>query len=607
MRTLRKIMGALLVLSIAACFDVAVQAVDSTPPGAVLPVLKLVPDDALAVVIINHLNQADEQVAKLAGEMQIPIPGLLSLLKMHAGIHAGVDDSGSAILALMPGAAEGSAPIGVKFVPVTDYQKFVGQFKPADAAAEIVEADIGGQSSVIAHKGDFAVIAANTDRDTLKKVLSSSKSIVTVFGSLDAWVGRQTVSFVATPTGVKRGISEARKVVAQMKAVLANSNDASVKMAAENLEVYERLFAAADKELSTLAVGLHVDDDGGLHIDSRAEFVAGGSWAAAAGDLATPPGARLACLPGGPFMVAFDGAMPQSYSKGMMNMSADMINNMIKVGGGKELTEEQSKQIDGLMEKSMAGLRSISMVMGPPKPGESIYSSMAAVMKVKDARQYMSDYQEAMKEMRDIFAATPAAMPFVPEIKKATIDGADGLELTMDMSAMFKNMPSNPAATQMVQMMVGPGGKLSAFIVPIDDTTVAISYVKVDNIGASKRLAKTHKQAWPPTLTSRRRQNSFRQAAQWVGYLSPKGFMSFISTFMSAALPAGGGLTLPEFPQTAPVGFAAEQSSKGLDLQIVVPGTALKGIGTYVKQMSGPKAAPPQVERVPPIIERKSQ
>ena len=106
MRTLRKIMGALLVLSIAACFDVAVQAADSTPPGAVLPVLKLVPDDALAVVIINHLNQADEQVAKLAGEMQIPIPGLLSLLKMHAGIHAGVDDSGSAILALMPGAAE---------------------------------------------------------------------------------------------------------------------------------------------------------------------------------------------------------------------------------------------------------------------------------------------------------------------------------------------------------------------------------------------------------------------------------------------------------------------------------------------------------------------
>src|SRR4029450_13298793 len=130
-----------------------------------------------------------------------------------------------------------------------------------------------------------------------------------------AWVGGQTMSFVATATGVKRGISEARKVVAQMKAVLANSNDASVKMAADNLEVYERLFAAADKELSTFAVGLHVDDDGGLHIDSRAEFVAGGSWAAAADDLATPPGARLACLPGGPFMVAFDGAMPQSFSK----------------------------------------------------------------------------------------------------------------------------------------------------------------------------------------------------------------------------------------------------------------------------------------------------
>jgi hypothetical protein len=608
MITLRRIIGAMLVLSIAACFDVAVQAADSTPPGAVLPGLKLVPNDALAVVIINHLNQADEQVRKLAGEMQIPVPGLLSLLKMQAGIHEGVDDSGSAILALMPGAMEGSAPIGVKFVPVTDYQKFVGQFKPADAAAEIVEADIGTQASVIAHKGDFAVIAANADRDTLEKVLRSTKSIGAVFGSLDAWIGGQTMSFVATPTGVKRGISEARKGVGQMKAVLANSNDASVKMAAGNLEMYERLFEAADKELSVFAVGLHVDNDGGLHIDSRAEFVAGGSWAAEAGNLAAPAGARLACLPGGPFMIAFDGAMPKSFSKNMMNMSVDMINNMIKAGGGKELNEEQSKQLDGLMEKSMAGLRSMSMVMGPPRPGESMYSNMAGVMKVKDARQYMSDYQAAMEKMRDIFAATAAEMPFAQDIKRTKVDGVDGLEFTMDMSGMFKNMPNNnPAATKMMQTMVGAGGKLSVFIVPIDDTTVAISYVNTDNIARIKAACQNPQASLASDADIAQTAKLLPPGAQWVGYLSPKGFVGFVSTFMSAAAPAGGGLTLPEFPQTPPVGFAAEQSSKGLDLQIVVPGAALKGIGTYVKQMSGPKAAPPQVERMPPIIERKLQ
>ena len=537
MRTLRRIVGAVLVLSIAACFEGAVQAADSTTPGAVLPVLELVPADALVVVIVNHLNQADEQVTKLAGEMQIPVPGLLSLLKMHAGMHEGIDDRGSAVLALMPGAAEGSAPIGVKFVPVTDYQKFVEQFKPADAAAEIVEADIGAQASVIAHKGEFAVIAANVDRDTLKKVLSSSKSIGTVFGSLDAWINGQTMSFVATPTGVKRGISLARKVVAQLKAELANSNDASMKMAAGNLVIYEQLFEAADKELSAFAVGLHVDNDGGLYIDSRAEFVAGGSWAAAAGDPATLPGAQLACLPDGPFVVAVDGAMPKSFSKGMMNMSVDMINNMIKAGGGKELTEVQSKQIDGLMEKSMAGLRSMSMVMGPPKPGESMYSNMAGVMKVKDAREYMSDYLEAMGKLRDIFAASSAAMPFVQDIKKATIDGADGLELTLDMSAMFKNMPNNPAATQMLKTMIGAGGKLIAFIVPIDDTTVAISYVSIGNIARIKAACQNSQASLAADADIAQTAKLLPPGAQWVGYLSPKGLVRVVSTFISAASP----------------------------------------------------------------------
>ena len=95
-------------------------------------------------------------------------------------------------------------------------------------------------------------------------------------------------------------------------------------------------------------------------------------------------------------------------------MSVDMINTMSKAAGGKELDEEQSKQLNALMEKSMAGLRSMSMVMGPPKPGKSMYSNMAAVMKVKDARQYMADYQDAMEKMRDIHEWDRCSIPIHP-------------------------------------------------------------------------------------------------------------------------------------------------------------------------------------------------
>ena len=134
---------------------------------------------------------------------------------------------------------------------------------------------------------------------------------------------------------------------------------------AANFEMYEKFLEVADKEVSQFAIGWHVDNDGGLHIDSRTTFLPGGSLASAA--IEAPAGLRLSCLPSGPFVLAFDGAMPKCFSQGMLNMSVDMINTMSKAAGSKELSEEQSKQLNALMEKSMAGLRSMSMVMGPPQ------------------------------------------------------------------------------------------------------------------------------------------------------------------------------------------------------------------------------------------------
>jgi hypothetical protein len=597
MKALHRMIGAMLVLSIAVCFAPVVRAADSADAGSNLPVLKLVPEDALAIVLINHLDKADEQIGKVTQEMQVPAPpGLLPMLKAQAGIQEGFDDHGSALLALMPGDAPDSAPVAVVFVPVSDYKKFIAQFHPDDASAEIAEANIMGHPHVVGHKEDFAVLAHTSDKDTLKKVLDSKRSIAPVIASLDDWVGGQAISFVATPTGVKRGISVARKAVEQMKAVLANAKDPSMKMAAGNMGIYDGFLDAADKEVSAFAVGMHVDNDGGFHEDIRTVFVAGGSWATTASALAAPSGDRLACLPGGPYMLAFDGAMPKSFSKGFLNMGIGAINNMIKAGGGKELTKDQTKQLNDLMEKSMAGLRSMSMVMGSPKPGGSLYSNMAAVMKVKDASRYIADYQATMEKMRDILNATGVPLPFVQEIKKVKISGADGLELTMDMSGMFKTMPNNPASTKMLEMMIGPGGKMTAYIVPIDETTVAISYINPDNIARVKAACQNPQTSLAADADIAQTAKLLPAGAQWIGYLSPKGLMDFISAMMIGFAPPGVAMpALPAFPQTPPIGVSAEASAKALDIQVVIPGAALKGVGTYVMQihqMTAPKPQP---------------
>ena len=475
-----------------------------------LAVLKVIPEDAYAVVVVTHLDKADEQISKLAQEMQIPAPPVLQMLKARAGVQEGVDDHGSAAMAFLPGDNGSAAALPVAFVPVTDFKKFIGQLQPEDATAAITKITIAGEDCLAGKKEGFAILADAGQKDLLKKVLDSSRPIGPVVGSLAGWAAEREVAFLATPTGVKKGIAAARKGLEEIKNVVANSGAPNAKMATQGFEVYDLLLKSADKEVSQFGLGMRVDNDGGLHIDSRTLFVAGGTWTAAARDLKVPEGMRLSCLPAGSYLMAFDGAMPKSFSKSFLNMSVDMINSLSKASGGKELTEDQIKQMNDLMEKSMAGMRSMSMVMGVPKPGSSFYGNMVGVLKVDNSKEYMANYQKSIEGIRDFMKQNNIAFPFPQEVEKTKIDDVDGLKMSMDMSKMFAQMPNNPASKQMLQMMFGPEGKLNVYVVPIHETTIALSYVTPDNIARIKAACKNPGTSLGATPTLRRRRSCCR-------------------------------------------------------------------------------------------------
>lgn len=582
----RKLIAVALLFLVAFCFGRLLRAADSTAEAPAI--LKVIPEGALAVVVIPHLDEADEQIFQVSQEMQLPAQKLLPLLKQQAGVQEGFDDHAAAAIALMPG-EDGSHPTPVAFVQVSDYKKFVAQLQPEDASAEITKATLGGESHVIGKKDTFAVFAKGDQKDVLKKVLDSSRPISPVIGGLSGWIGEHYAAFVATPTGVKQGAAAARKALAQVKQAFADSDNESTKLMAGNLEVYDLMLAQVEKELGPVGVGLHVDRDGGLHIDVRALFVSGGSWAASGKGLEGTAGAKLTCLPSGPFFIAFDGAMPQSFSKSMMNMSLDMFNNMAKAAGGKGLGEEQKKKFDAMMEKAMGQVKSMGIVMGPPKPGESLYSNMSAVFKVKDAKRYLTEYQDMLKSMAEVMKESGVDFPFPKESKKIKIDDLDGYELTMDMSGFLNKIAgNNPAVKKMMEMLFGAEGKLNIYLAAIDDTTVAMSYVNQDGIGRVKAACANVQSSLASDPDIEQTAKLLPNGAQWVAYLSPRGLFDFVMTSMRAAAPQGGQIpALPPFPQTPPIGFGAETSGKGFDAQIVLPGATLKGIGTYVNQMKG--------------------
>jgi hypothetical protein len=217
----------------------------------------------------------------------------------------------------------------------------------------------------------------------------------------------------------------------------------------------------------------------------------------------------------------------------------------------------------------------------------------------------MTDYQDSMEKMQGILQAAGVQFPFIQDVKKTKIGDVDGLELTMDMSAMFKEAMKAPGSKQMLQVMFGKDAKMSAYIAPIDDTTVAISYIDADQIARVKAACQSPQASLAADADIAQTAKLLPPRAQWVGYLSLKGGVDFVSGMaasMAGAVPGRAMPNIPAFPQTPPIGFAAEQSSKGLDVKIVVPGDTLKGVGTYIKNVSAQKAGPAP-KAVPPRLE----
>ena len=104
--------------------------------------LKLVPDSALGFVVINRPDAADAKLQALGRYIQLPMPGILTMLKQRSGIQEGWDQSGTLALLVLPPEGDGAVPTPILLIPVTDYGKFVGQLNAEDAAQPVTKIEI---------------------------------------------------------------------------------------------------------------------------------------------------------------------------------------------------------------------------------------------------------------------------------------------------------------------------------------------------------------------------------------------------------------------------------------------------------------------------------
>lgn len=565
-------------------------------------ILEVIPADTLGFVTVNRLADVDAKLQSLGRRTQLPIPSLLTMMKAMAGIEQGLDEKGTMAWALFSSEKEEFEPAVVGFVPVTDYEAFIGQFKPENPSAKIATVEVAGQALVVGRAGDFAVVTELSNRRILRRVLKSEKSIAGQLAPLQTWLDENDASQVVTRHGIETMVTAVRKGLNDVKEQMAAMGEDG-QMAVAGLSMYDGLFDAMEAEVDTFVVGVRFDDDGNMRLLSRTRFVPGGQVARMAEDFEGFEEHALAGLPSGPFVFAAAGVIPEGMTEPMMEWSLDVMKAMPQVYG---LDEEQVEKLMRPSVEIMKRMRAMSMRMGVGKENESIYSETSGIMWVDDATSFMADYTKHMKAFSSAVQGGDGTMKglFKMETKEIEIDGRPVLqfEMAMPMAGMDATGPAAAEIEKMMARMFGPGGKIVVYVAAADDQTVVFAYTSKDELRRCLEAVRNPQRSLSADRGVAKTDALLPDDAPWVGYWSPGGTVAFAQRMMSLFDPAGeGGFKLPDFPETPPVGFAAKLESGELQTDLIVPAAVLKAAGQYVAKIQAMqmKAIRPAVEPQP--------
>jgi hypothetical protein len=543
-------------------------------------VLQLVPDSAWAVVRVSSLSNVDAKSKAIGEEMELPIPGLLAGFRQVTGIQAGLDENSPAALIVLP--AEGDEFVTrVVLLPVTDYDGFRDALNPKSKTDEITEVTLSGRAALIRHVGGYAAVTHSENHKSLESIKVSGE-VPASLKSWQSWMAERDVAGVLLQPGVKGLSAKGQAWLNMMKGVLGQMGDQG-KQAVAAFGMYEKALQASEKEVVGIGIGVQLDDQKVLRVTSRTELAADGNWAKAIGKAPAPKESLVQGLPSDPYVAAGGAALSEASLQNMMKLSVNVMKSMPEMYG---LSQEQIDKMSDQLTPKIRGLQSMSMVLGVGKDKDPIYANMLGVMRVENAQAFLDGYEEYFKQYNEIIKGAKSAMIPPMEVEKTEVAGVEGLQVTMKIPKPNAG-PMPPAYDQMIEAMLGPGGKMVFWMAPADEHTVVTGYVTK---APMERLMAAIKEKQPGLAANAELAKTVALLpadAPMAAYLSPQGTVELVKRMIAAFVPPGmqERMNVPDFPQTSPLGLAVKSGTNEVLTTLVVPADVLAAIGKYVRHI----------------------
>jgi hypothetical protein len=215
-------------------------------------------------------------------------------------------------------------------------------------------------------------------------------------------------------------------------------------------------------------------------------------------------------------------------------------------------------------------------------------------MRAKNAKQFLENYEAAIREMAEIGKQAKHPM-FSYDVERIEIEGAAGLKLSMDMKPYFAQQEQPPEAAammeKMMELMVGSGGKLDAYMTSADEETILGTYVSKERLVETVKSFREGKPQLADDPLVAKTAAMLPKGAHGVLFWSPKGTLAFVSQAVGAIAPEAAG-QIPEFPETPPLGLAVMLAAGSIDTDFVVPAEVMESVAELVRKAVASRKPP---------------
>jgi hypothetical protein len=314
-------------------------------------------------------------------------------------------------------------------------------------------------------------------------------------------------------------------------------------------------------------------------------LAAEGNWSKYLAKAPTAKENLLQGLPGGPFVASGGAVLSDAAMEGMMKLSFDLMKSAPEVYG---LDEAKIGQLSELIASRFKGIRSMSMLLGASENDEPLYANMLGIIRVDDAKKFMTDYENYIPQYNEIIKDSKSLAMQKMEIEKCEVGGIPSLRFKSDIPKP-PNAAMTPNYDKLMENLVGPEGKMVFYITPADQNTIAFGFIDKGPLERMIASMKEKSAGMTGDADVSKTAALLPSDAQTVAYVSPQGTIQFVKRMMATLLPPGMAerMNIPDFPQSPPLGFAVKVAPNEVQTTLAAPVEVLKAIGQYVQHIRG--------------------